>query len=131
FFVGKMFAFLEEVGKVFEDALDGLDVGGVAVYGDVLTAGINPYVQQRLEILDVLVVNTKQRLQTTRRKLNFLQTLLTFSFTDMLPQRSTKCTKEFEEWRFCGFLCCFAANAPRLDTPGPDLYTPSLAPSGG
>jgi hypothetical protein len=26
-------------------------------------------------------VNTKQRLQTTRRKLNLLQTLLTFSFT--------------------------------------------------
>jgi hypothetical protein len=73
--------------------LGSLDVGGITVDGDVLTAGIDSYVKQRLEIFDVLVMNTKQRLQTTRRQLNLLQTLLTFSFRDMLPQRSTKCTK--------------------------------------
>ena len=75
-----MFSFLEEVGKVFEDTLGGLDVGRVAIDGDILTASINSYVKQRLEIFDVLVMNTKQRLQTTRRQLNLLQTVLTFSF---------------------------------------------------
>jgi hypothetical protein len=89
-----LFSFLEEVGKVFEDTLGGLDVRGVAVDGHILTAGVNSHVKQRLEILDVLVVNTKQRLQTTRRQLNLLQTLLTFSFPNMLPQRSTKCTRD-------------------------------------
>jgi len=38
--------------------LDGLDVGGVAVDGNILTASIDSYVQQRLKIFDVLVVNT-------------------------------------------------------------------------
>ena len=61
-FVGEVFSFLEEVGKVFEDALDGFDVGRVAINRNVLTAGVNSYVKQRLEIFDVLIVNTKQRL---------------------------------------------------------------------
>src|SRR5262249_36969689 len=103
-FVGEMFSFLEEIGKIFEDALGGLDVGGIAVDGNILTAGINSYVQQRLQILDVLVMNTKQRLQTTRRQLNLLQTLLTFSFGDMLPQSGTKCTKDSQQTDFVSFL---------------------------
>jgi predicted O-methyltransferase YrrM len=39
-----VFSFLEELGKVFEDALDRLDVGGLAVNRNVLTAGVNSYV---------------------------------------------------------------------------------------
>src|SRR6185295_10730354 len=125
-FVGEVFSFLEEVGKVFEDALGGLDIGGVAVDGNVLTAGINSYVQQRLQILDVLVMNTKQRLQTTRRQLNFLQTFLTFSFTDMLPQSGTKCTNDSGNSDFLSPFVPLFGQPTRLDTPGPDLYTPSL-----
>jgi len=48
----------------------------------------------------------------------------------MLPQRSTKCTKEFEETRFLSVLCFFVAPGPRLDTHGPDLYTLPLASEG-
>ena len=59
--------------------MDCFDVFGVAVYGDILPASVNSDVEQRLQILDVLVVNPKQRLQATRRKLNLLQLRLTFS----------------------------------------------------
>jgi hypothetical protein len=52
-------SFLEEVGKVFEDALDGFNVGRVAINRNVLTAGVNSYVKQRLQIFDVLIMNTK------------------------------------------------------------------------
>jgi hypothetical protein len=61
--------------------LGGFDVGGIAVDGNVLTASINSNVEQRLQVFDVLIVNTKQSLETTRRKLNLYQTLLTLSFT--------------------------------------------------
>jgi hypothetical protein len=54
-----VFSFLEEVGKVFEDALGGFDVGGVAVDRNVLSAGVNSNVEQRLQVFDVLIVNTK------------------------------------------------------------------------
>src|SRR6185503_4088550 len=92
--------------------------------------GLNSYGGQRLEGFGVPVVNTKERLQTTRRKFNFLQTLLTFSFNHMLPQSRTKCTKELSVAAFLRLLCFFAAVMGRLDSRYPDLYTPSLA-SGG
>src|SRR6185369_2413813 len=113
-FVGEVFSFLEELGKIFEDALSSLDVSRIAIDRDVLSAGVNSYIEQRLEVLDVLVVNTKERLQTTRRKFNFLQTLLTFSFNHMLPQSRTKCTKELRVAAFLRLLCFFAAVMGRL-----------------
>ena len=58
-FVGEVFSFLEEVGKVFEDALDDLDIARVAINRNVLTAGVNSYVKQRLQVFDVLIVNAK------------------------------------------------------------------------
>jgi hypothetical protein len=39
----------------------GLDVCRVAVDGNVLSARVNANVEQRLEILDVLVVNAEER----------------------------------------------------------------------
>jgi len=54
-----MFSFLEEVGEILEDAFDRFDVLRIAVNRNVLTAGVNSYVEQRLEIFDVLIVNTK------------------------------------------------------------------------
>ncbi len=59
FFVSEVLSFLEEVGKVFEDTLDSLDVLRIAVNRDVLTAGVYSYVQQGFEVFDVLIVNTK------------------------------------------------------------------------
>jgi hypothetical protein len=48
-----VFAFFEEVGKVFENALGGLDVRGVTVNGNVLSTRVDSYVKQRFEVLDV------------------------------------------------------------------------------
>jgi hypothetical protein len=58
-FVSEVFSFLEEVGKVFEDALDSFDVGRVTINRDVLTTGVNSYVKQRFQVFDVLIVNAK------------------------------------------------------------------------
>jgi hypothetical protein len=46
--------------------LSGLDVTGIAINGYVLTASVNANVQQRFEILDVLIVNPEQCFQPTR-----------------------------------------------------------------
>ncbi len=73
FLVGKLPAFFEEFGEVFENALGSLDVFGISVYGNVLAAGVDAHVQQRLQVLNVLVVNTEQRFQSPGRKLNLIQ----------------------------------------------------------
>jgi hypothetical protein len=60
-FVGKRTAFAEEFGEIFEDAFRCLNVFRVAVDRHVLAARINANVEQRFQILDVLIVNTKER----------------------------------------------------------------------
>ena len=60
-------------GEVFENALDGLDVFRIAVDIEAVTAPVDLDIEQRLEVLDVLVVNAEKRFQPAWWKLDLLQ----------------------------------------------------------
>src|SRR5262249_15083725 len=83
-FVGKLTAFSEEFGKILQDLLDGGDVFRIAVDADAMAAPINLNVEQRLEILYVLVVNAEERFQASGWKLDLLQMITTISLSMLL-----------------------------------------------
>jgi hypothetical protein len=93
-FISEVLSFFEKVGKVLEYSLGGFYISWIAINRYVLSTRINSNIQERFEIFDVLIVNTKQRFQTTRRKFNLLQMLLTFSF-----RQRAKLGVEFREIR--------------------------------
>ena len=75
FFVGELAPFGKESREVFQDTFDRLDVFGITVNGQTMTASVDLNGEQRLEVLDVLVVNAEKRLQASWWKLDFLQML--------------------------------------------------------
>src|SRR5207237_10205866 len=72
-FVGELTTFGKQFGKVFEDALNGFDVLRIAIDSQALTAAVDLHVEQRLEVLNVLVVNAEKRFQAPWWKLDLLQ----------------------------------------------------------
>jgi len=58
---------------------DGFDVLRVAVNGDVVAPPVNLNVEQRLEVLNILVVNAEERFQASGWKLDLLQMTTTIS----------------------------------------------------
>src|SRR5215207_2001295 len=76
FLVGEGLALAEERGEVLDDAPGGLHAPGVAVEGQILTARVHAHVEERFQVLDVLVVDAEERLDGSRRKLDLLQKAL-------------------------------------------------------
>ena len=73
FFVGELPAFGKQGREVFQDALDGLDVFRIAVNVQAVPAPVDLDIEERLEVLDVLVVNAEKRFQPAWWKLDLLQ----------------------------------------------------------
>src|SRR6266404_586911 len=73
FLVGKRAAFSEEFGEIFENALGSGHILRVAINGNVLTARVNAYIEQRFKIFDVLIVNAEERFEAARWKFDLLQ----------------------------------------------------------
>ena len=71
--VSELSSFSKEVGKILQDLFGRSDVFRLATHGQVMAAGVDLNVEQRLEILDVLVVNAKKRFQSSWWKLYLLQ----------------------------------------------------------
>ena len=71
--VSELSSFGKEVGEVLENLLGRGDVLRFASNGQVMAAGVDLNVEQRLEKLDVLVVNAKKRFQSSWWQLYLLQ----------------------------------------------------------
>ena len=82
FLVGKRAAFSEEFGKIFENALGSGHILRVAINGNVLTARVNAYIEQRFKIFDVLIVNAEERFEAARWKFDLLQNLKRSPFAE-------------------------------------------------
>ena len=72
-FVGKLFALRKQGGKVLQDLFYGFDVLRIAIDRNATSAPINLNVEQRLEVLYVLVMNAEKRFQSSWWKLDLLQ----------------------------------------------------------
>ncbi|MGE3465482.1 MAG: hypothetical protein AB7J13_01000 [Pyrinomonadaceae bacterium] len=60
FLVGKGIAIGKQFPELAENLLDCLDIAFIAVYEKLVSASTDIYVEQRFEILDVLVVDAKK-----------------------------------------------------------------------
>src|SRR5258708_3876871 len=73
FFIGELPAFGKQGGKIFQNPFDGLDILRIAVNVQAVAAAVDLNVEQRLEVLNVLVVNAEKRFQSAWWKLDLLQ----------------------------------------------------------
>src|SRR5207253_4385640 len=71
--IGELLAFGEQAREIVEDPLDGFHIFGFAVNCQAVSAPVDLNVEQRLEVLDVLVVNAEKRFHSPWWKINLLQ----------------------------------------------------------
>ena len=64
FLVGKCIAFVKQLAEINKYLLDGLDVTLVAVDEQFIAAGTDADIEKCLEILDVLILNAEQRIES-------------------------------------------------------------------
>ena len=64
FFISKGVALGKQVTKIAEYLFDRFDIALVTVYQQLISAGSDADVEQRFEILDVLVLDAEKRVQT-------------------------------------------------------------------
>jgi len=106
-FVGKRTTLAEKLGEVLQYALRGLDILRFPIDGNVLSAGINANVEQRFKILNVLVVNAKQRFQPARWQFDLFQKLSrSLSAGDKVTSGGLADVRERESTEIAG-ICCW------------------------